>query len=282
MSEDPLRIQRAMVVHAHPDDAEFGAGGTIAKMAAEGVEWTLVIATQGNRGGEGDRSEDELTTVRVAEQRAAADVLGVKDIVNLGYDDGSLAPSLELRHDITQVIRRYKPDLVITANPVRNFGYIGGNHPDHLAIGEATLAAIYPTARNPMALPELIEEGLDPWFVKWVYIVGAQQEKPNLYVDITGTIDKKIGALNAHGSQLGDWVDGWIKVQQRRTALEAKERGEGEMDYAEAFYRMYTGELNSAEAMKAAFGKLPEGMELPSRTRRRASLGNRKKKSAGA
>jgi LmbE family N-acetylglucosaminyl deacetylase len=168
MPEEQFPIHRAMVVHAHPDDAEFNAAGTIAKLAADGVEWTLVVATGGNRGGEGDRTEAELTAVRIEEQRAAANLIGIKEIVNLGYDDGNLTPSLDLRRDITRAIRQYRPDLVITANAVRNFGPIGGNHPDHLAVGEATLAAIYPTARNPMALPELTAEGLEKWVVTWV------------------------------------------------------------------------------------------------------------------
>jgi LmbE family N-acetylglucosaminyl deacetylase len=263
-----------MVVHAHPDDAEFAAGGTIARMASEGVEWTLVICTEGNRGGEGDRTEEELTRVRVEEQRAAADLMGVTNVVNLGYDDGSLTPSLELRRDITRAIRRYQPDLVITANPVRNFGPIGGNHPDHLAVGEATLAAIYPTARNPMALPELRAEGLEKWYVNWVYVSGAAQVQPNLYVDVTDHVEAKVKALQAHGSQLGDWVAEWVTTQCRRTALEAAERGMGTMDYAESFQRMYTGELNTGEALREVFGPLPEGMKLPERGGRR-SLGNR-------
>lgn len=275
MADDIHEIKRAMVVHAHPDDAEFTAAGTIAKMAAAGTEWTLVIATAGNRGGEGDRTEDELVGVRDQEQRAAADLMGVKNIVNLGYDDGSLQPSLELRKDITRAIRQHRPDLVITANPVRNFSFIGGNHPDHLAVGEATLAAIYPTARNPMALPELLaDEGLDKWVVRWVYVGGAAQEDPNLFVDITDHVDTKIAALKSHASQLGDWVDGWVKLQAARTAHDGRERGVVEGDYAESFYRMYTGELDSPDAMRAAFGDLPEGFEMPTGPRR-ASLGTR-------
>ncbi|HEV3235016.1 MAG TPA: PIG-L deacetylase family protein [Candidatus Dormibacteraeota bacterium] len=275
MPEDEFPIHRAMVVHAHPDDAEFSAAGTIAKLAADGVEWTLVVATQGNRGGEGDRTEAELAAVRIQEQRAAADLIGIKEIVNLGYDDGSLTPSLDLRRDITRVIRQYRPDLVITANPVRNFGPIGGNHPDHLAVGEATLAAIYPTARNPMALPELREEGLEKWVVTWVYVSGAHQAEPNLYVDVSDYVDVKVNALLAHASQLGDWVGEWVRTQSRRAAQEAMERGMGSMEYAEAFYRMYTGELTSGAALKEVFGPLPEGMTLPERTER-ASLGDRR------
>jgi len=251
MGDDAFPIKRAMVVYAHPDDAEFNCAGTIARMTAEGVAWTLVVCTNGNAGGEGDRTHEELALVREEEQRAAADVMGVRRIVNLGYDDGSLQPSLELRRDITRVIRQHRPNLVITANPVRHLGPIQGNHPDHLAAGEACLAAIYPTARNPMALPELLAEGLEKWVVDWVYVTGTQEE-PNHYVDITDTVDKKIAALRAHVSQLGDWVGDYVKSHDRGTAERAREDGFGEFQYAESFVRMFTGELNSPQALQAA------------------------------
>ncbi len=131
--EDLYRIERAMSVYAHPDDAEFGCSGTLARMAADGIEVTVVVCTAGNRGGEGDRTEEELAAVRQQEQEAANKILGIANYVNLGYDDGSLMPSLELRKDITRVIRQYRPDVVICGNPVRNLRSVGGNHPDHLA-----------------------------------------------------------------------------------------------------------------------------------------------------
>ncbi|MEA2645501.1 MAG: hypothetical protein QOE92_584 [Chloroflexota bacterium] len=241
-----------MVVHAHPDDAEFVCGGTIAKLADAGVEWTVVVCTQGNRGGEGERTPEDLAAVREREQRRAADIMGVKRLLNLGYDDGSLTPSLELRRDITRVLRQYRPNLVIVANPVRNFGSIGGNHPDHLAAGEAALAAIYPTARNPMALPELMEEGLEKWAVEWVWVAGANQVQPNLYVDITTTIQRKVEALQAHESQLGDWVNGYARGRARAEAEAAAEAGLGDFEYAEAFVKMFTAELNTKEAVAEA------------------------------
>ena len=241
-----------MVVHAHPDDAEFVCAGTIAKLADAGVEWTVVVCTQGNRGGEGDRTEEELARVRDQEQRRAADIMGVKTLLNLGYDDGSLTPSLDLRRDITRAIRQYRPNLVIAANPVRNFGPIGGNHPDHLAAGEATLAAIYPTARNPMALPELLEAGLDKWAVDWVYVAGAYQVPPNLFVDVSATIDRKVQALMAHRSQLGEWVDRYVRGRAAAEAGAAREAGLGDFEYAEAFVKMFTGELSSREAVAEA------------------------------
>jgi LmbE family N-acetylglucosaminyl deacetylase len=237
-----------MSVAAHPDDAEFNCAGTLAKLAEDGVEITLVVCTAGNRGGEGDRSEVELARVRAQEQEAANEILGVKNYVNLGYDDGSLMPTLELRKDITRVIRKYRPNLVIVHNPVRNFGYIGGNHPDHLASGEAALAAIYPTARNPMALPELLQEGLEKWVVDWVYVTGQALEKPNHYADISRNIEKKVNALLAHKSQLGDWVAEWARGSAKESAERAARAGFGGIEYAEEFLKLFTGESGAEGA----------------------------------
>jgi|SRR5438309_277056 LmbE family N-acetylglucosaminyl deacetylase len=247
MPEEEPRIERAMVVHAHPDDMEFGCGGTVAKLAAGGAEVTLVVCTAGNRGGEGERSEEELARVREEEQAAAARVLGIKHVVNLGYDDGSLTPSLELRKDITRQIRKYRPNLVFSANPVRNFLPIYGNHPDHLAAGEATLAAVYPTARNPMAFPELMrDEGLDKWVVDWVYVTGAVGE-PDHYEDITAYIEKKVEALLCHKSQLEPEVANFVKYRDTERAKKAKELGLGDFEYAEAFRQMFVGEIRRPE-----------------------------------
>jgi LmbE family N-acetylglucosaminyl deacetylase len=261
MTEELFPVHRVMSVHAHPDDAEFTCSGTLARMAEDGIEVTVVVCTAGNRGGEGDRTEEELTEVREAEQRAAAGIIGVTNYVNLGYDDGSLVPSLELRKDITRVIRQYRPNLVITANPVRNFNYIGGNHPDHLAAGEATLAAIYPTARNPMALPELLAEGLSKWTVDWVYVTGTTIEKPNHYEDIGRTIDKKVNALLAHESQLGDWAGTYARMNAQDTAKRAEKAGFVGLEYAEEFYKMFTGELRSEGARDLVAAQRREGAE---------------------
>lgn len=253
MSEDLYPIERAMVVHAHPDDAEFGCSGTLAKLAAQGVEVTMVVCTNGDAGGEGDRSHEELKLVREQEQRDAADILGVTNLVNLGYADGYLTPSMELRKDITRQIRKYRPNLVITANPVRNLGPIYGNHPDHLAVGEATFSAVYPTARNPMAVPELREqESLEKWVVDWVYVTGTTEE-PNHYEDITETMDKKAAALAAHKSQLGPEVPEYMRQVNAATARKAKEKGFGDFEYAEEFYKLFTGMLENEDARRLAF-----------------------------
>ncbi len=235
-----------MAVGAHPDDAEFGCFGTLARLVQDGVDCTLVVVTNGNAGGEGDRTHEELARVRVEEQAAAARVIGVERIINLGYEDGYVTPSLELRKDLARVIRQHRPDLVITHNAVRNYGFIGGNHPDHLAVGEATLAAIYPTARNPMAFPELLEkEGLEKWVVNWVYLISAALEKPNHWEDITATLDSKVEALMAHRSQLPPEVADWVRMMAADSAGRAKKHGGLDHQASEEFLKMFTGELRS-------------------------------------
>lgn len=245
-----------MVVHAHPDDAEFGCFGTLAKMVADGVECTILVVTNGNAGGEGDRTHEELAKVRVEEQAAAARVIGIDRIINLGYEDGYVTPSLELRKDIARVIRQHRPDLVICPNAVRNYAMIGGNHPDHLAVGEATLAAVYPTARNPMAFPELLQdEKLDKWVVNWVYVIGATLEKPNHYVDITDVIDKKVEALLSHKSQLPAEVGHWVRLMAQDAGSRGKKHGYGDFEYAEEFFKMFTGNLGDEGAREVALAE---------------------------
>jgi LmbE family N-acetylglucosaminyl deacetylase len=196
-------LERALVVVSHPDDAEFGAAATIAKLTASGARVDYVVTTDGSKGTEDpDVTPEQLATTRMAEQRAAADILGVTEIVHLGYPDGYLAPSLEVRRDITRQIRRLRPDLVITQNPQRRLDhnpYIG--HPDHLATGEATLASIYPAARDHLHFPELwTDEHLEPWKVRQVLLTGV--EEPNLWLDVADTFDIGLRSILAHVSQV--------------------------------------------------------------------------------
>ena len=196
-------LERALVVVSHPDDAEFGAAATIAKLTASGARVDYVVTTDGSKGTEDpDVTPEQLATTRMAEQRAAADILGVTEIVHLGYPDGYLTPSLDLRRDITRQIRRFRPDLVITQNPQRRLDhnpFIG--HPDHLATGEATLASVYPAARDHLNFPELWrDEGLEPWKVRQVLLTGV--EEPNLWLDVADTFDTGLRALLAHESQV--------------------------------------------------------------------------------
>lgn len=239
--ETQRRYDRVLAVSAHPDDPEFGFGATVAKLAADGADVFYVICTDGSQGGEDPAVPDaELTARRYAEQRAAAEVLGVKDVVFLGFRDGYLAPNIELRKAITREIRRFKPDLVLTHAPVRSLGFgIGASHPDHVAVGEATLSAVYPDARNPRAYRELLEEGLEAHKVKEVWLPGFDQA--DHFVDATDVIDKKIEAILCHRSQFekpgyDEGAPGkWILERMRQTGEKAG------FQYAEAFKRLETG-----------------------------------------
>ncbi len=214
-------LERALVVVSHPDDAEFGAAATIASLTAGGARVDYVVTTDGGKGTDDPTVRPEqLSDTRIAEQRAAADVLGVSEIVHLGYPDGYLTPSLELRRDISRQIRRLRPDLVLTQNPQRRLDhnpFIG--HPDHLATGEATLAAVYPAARDRLNFPELVEEGFEPWKVRQVLLFGVEQ--PNLWVDVAATFEVGLEALRRHLSQIGDRDDVEARVRERAELMGA-------------------------------------------------------------
>jgi LmbE family N-acetylglucosaminyl deacetylase len=194
--------QRVLVVVAHPDDVDFGAAGTVASWVAAGIEVTYVLVTRGDSGGFDDTPREQMPVLREAEQRAAAAAVGVKQVEFLeGYRDGSVTPSLQLRKDIVRVIRKYRPDRVLTSSPLRRYDRIAGpSHPDHLAVGEATTCAIYPDARNEFALPELLHtEGLQPWTVREVWYQAGPS--PDHAVDVTEHFPAKLAALRAHTTQ---------------------------------------------------------------------------------
>ncbi len=193
----------ALVVVAHPDDVDFGSGGTIAYLTDRGVRVAYCLVTSGDAGGDDSTiPREERSALREAEQTAAAQVLGVTDLTFLRWPDGRVEPTLTLRRDIARVIRRVRPELVITQSPERNYARIRASHPDHMAAGEATLRAIYPDARNPHAFPELLSEGLEPHVVPLVWI--AASPTPTIAVDTTKTIARKVEALTRHASQVGD------------------------------------------------------------------------------
>lgn len=236
------RPRTALVVVAHPDDAEFGCGATIAAWAAEGWEITLVICTDGGSGGPDDATavgpEDRrrISEIRKAEQRAAGEVLGLKEIVFLDYPDGQLEPNLSLRREIVRQIRRTRAYRFVCQSPDRVWtpSYaIGRFHPDHLAAATASLAAVYPAAQNAWDFPELLAEGLAPSKVKELYVVGAPHL--NYAVDISATIEQKLAALRCHVSQLGE--DQTALAERIRTW--AAERGEPfGLPMAETYHRV--------------------------------------------
>jgi LmbE family N-acetylglucosaminyl deacetylase len=212
---------RVLVVMAHPDDAEFGCGGTIAKWAAAGKEINYVLCTSGDKGSNDPNVVPyQLARTRRAEQVNAARVLGARDAVFLSYEDGTLRNTLELRRDIVRQIRRFKPDAVICQDPTMRFGgnrYL--NHPDHRAAGDACLDAVYPSARDPHVFPELLVEGLEPHKVREVFMSTAQN--PDVWIDIGECFERKLEGLKEHKSQVGDRFDEVaerVRERSRQTA----------------------------------------------------------------
>ncbi len=225
-------LQRAMVVFAHPDDAEFGSAGTIAKLARDGKEVVYVVVTDGSKGSSNvNIISEQLILTRQQEQREAGRVLGVNQVEFLGFPDGMLEPSMEVRKAITASIRKHKPDLVISQSPLRDLSLgVFVQHPDHLAAAEATFAAVYPCARDRMTFPELLAQGLEPHAVHELWVVGTAQ--PDHFIDITDTLETKVEALLAHESQVGERVKEMIPQR-------AKSLGEPHaMEYAEGFRRI--------------------------------------------
>ena len=197
-------VRKVLVVTAHPDDVDFGTAGTVAAFTKAGLEVTYCVATNGDAGGS-DRSVSraDMAELRQREQRAAAAEVGVTDVRFLGHPDGRLQPTIALRCDISRVIRQVMPGRVLTQSPERRWDFIFASHPDHLALGEAAVCAVYPDARNPFAHPELLsEEGLEPWTVNELWIGGVAGS--NLAVETTTTIERKVAALRCHESQISD------------------------------------------------------------------------------
>jgi len=232
-------IERILVVTAHPDDVDFGAAGSIASWTTAGVEVAYCIVTDGDAGGYDPAvSRADIAGIRQAEQRAAAKVVGVEDVTFLGYPDGRLEVSLGLRRDISRVIRRVRPERVLSPSPDRNWARIFASHPDHLAAGEAALCAVYPDARNPFAFPELLDEGLDAWTVREVWLMATQEA--DRFVDITEMFDRKVAALREHASQMPGVEDlegllrGWLSMNAAAAGLP-----DGRL--AEAFRAVVTG-----------------------------------------
>jgi LmbE family N-acetylglucosaminyl deacetylase len=203
---DDATVERVLVVAAHPDDADFGCSGTIARWTDAGIDVVLLVLTRGEQGGLPDADARAMPAQREAEQRAASTVLGVSEVRFLdGYRDGWLEPSLELQREIVRAIREVRPQRVVCQSPERWYDRLPASHPDHLAAGEATVRACYPAAENPFAWPELLDEGLPPWKVGEIWLVAHPH--PTHAVDITDTFERKIRALLEHSSQTGHRAD---------------------------------------------------------------------------
>ncbi|HEU4355566.1 MAG TPA: PIG-L deacetylase family protein [Actinomycetota bacterium] len=223
-----MRFASALVIFAHPDDADYMCGGTIAAWTKEGTEVHYCVITDGSAGSnEPGVVREELAVVREAEQRAAADILGVKDLAFLGFRDGELEVNLETRRAVTRVVRRVRPEVVVAPDPSRLWsgnGYI--NHWDHKQAGTLALCAVMPDAPSRPQFPELLDEGLEPFEIPNLWL-GS--ESADTYVDITSTIDTKLAALAAHQSQHAEASAPWVRERARHLGEEAG------VEYAEAF-----------------------------------------------
>lgn len=233
MDEGLDRFDRALVVTAHPDDVDFGAAGMVALLTDAGVEVDYCIVTDGQAGGfDRDVPRDAMPRIRRNEQLAAARAVGVSQVRFLGHVDGEVVADLDLAREVSREIRRVRPDLVITSSPERNYRRVGASHPDHRRVGDATLDAVYPFARNPFAFPELLaDEQLEPWIVGEVWLLG--DPAPDLFLDVTEVVDRKLAAIRAHRSQLTDLEEMEERVREWLTRT-ADAGGLGDDRLAEA------------------------------------------------
>ncbi len=226
----------AVVLFAHPDDAEFMCGGTVARWAQEGCEVHYVICTDGSAGSnEPGASRDEVRPVREAEQRAAADVLGVKSVTFLGELDGLLQVDPPTRKKVCRELRRLRPDVLLAPDPSRLWSvdrtYI--NHWDHKQAGLLALTAVMPDVPTRVMFQELEDEGLEPYEIPALWLSSAE---PDTYVDITDTIERKIEALAAHVSEEGEAAAPWVRERARELGEQAG------CEYAEAFRTFRLGD----------------------------------------
>ena len=223
----------AMSIQAHPDDQEFSIGGTISKWTNAGCEFITVVITSGDSGSndpsKGAEYKPELAKLREGEQLAANKVLGVKETVFMRYPDGELEPTIALRKELTRLIRKYKPDTVLSGNPEAWFysnEYL--NHADHRAAARAACEAVFPSAGSRLVFADLLAEGFEPHEVKRLYVHGT--DKPDTWVDISETIDTKVKALQQHASQVPvDEVEKWMKDWAKE---DAKDK---DFEYAESY-----------------------------------------------
>jgi len=228
MDTKPAQV---IVVTPHPDDAEYGVAGTVARWVREGKEVVYVVCTNGDKGtSDANLRPEELVKIRKEEQMAAARLLGVREVIFLGHPDQNLEDTPEFRKELVRLIRKYRPDIIVTADPYRRYIW----HRDHRITGQVTLDAVFPYARDHLSYPDLIEEGLYPHKVKDVLLWAS--EDINYRSDITKTFHLKLAALRCHQSQVGHIPPEELETRLRQR-LKEMARGET-FDLAEAFHRV--------------------------------------------
>jgi LmbE family N-acetylglucosaminyl deacetylase len=214
MPDDSLPTpERVLVVAAHPDDIEFGAAGTVARWVVEGAHVRYLIVTRGDKGSDDPNADvDALADLREEEQRAAAAEIGVERVDFMGEPDGQVEATLRLREMITRAVRAFQPEIVMTHDPTVLFvNNEWVNHPDHRAVGQVTVDAVFPTARDPLNFREHLDEGLQPWKVAELYLWSTNEA--NQLVDIGATLDLKVAALGRHASQFRSFseIARWVR-----------------------------------------------------------------------
>ena len=232
-------VTNALVVFAHCDDAEWFFGGTIARLVAQGAEVNYVVCTDGSSGGvDLSVSDEELAATRAAEQRAAADVLGVKEVAFLGHHNDQLSVTVDLKRDLVRQIRRFRPNLVLGLAPYRVMDApVDWSHGDHIAAGEATLQAVYPESLMPRIYPELLAEGWSPHEVTEVWVPAMSDA--DLYLDVTDVAEIKMDAIWCHSSQNGEANGDRQWLFEQRVARWMTEAGQRiGCRYAERFRRI--------------------------------------------
>lgn len=232
----PLRPKVVLGVAAHPDDFEFGIAGTIAKWVKDGCEAYYLILTNGNKGSS-DRNllPEEVQKMRQQEQRIAAEILGLKNVFFCDYEDGLLEVTPQLKKDIVRIIRQVKPEVVITMDPTAFYSLRRGmiNHSDHRAVGQATIDAVFPLARDCLSFPELIKnENLEPHMVSTLLLTNLENQ--NYFIDISEEFDIKLKALAAHKSQIPDFSAAQARITSSGSELGAKVGAK----YAEGYIRI--------------------------------------------
>jgi LmbE family N-acetylglucosaminyl deacetylase len=220
-----------LVITPHPDDAEFGVAGTVARWAAEGKQVVYVVCTNGNKGTtDVNIKPEQLVEIRMQEQKNAASVLGVREVKFLGHSDQGLEDTPEFRKQIVRLIRQYRPHTIVTSDPYRRYIW----HRDHRITGQVVLDAVFPYARDHLAYPDLIEEGLLPHKVKEMLFWAA--EDINYRSDITDTFDLKVEALGCHESQMREMgtpnPEGFLRKRCREIAMNE------DFELGEAFHRI--------------------------------------------
>ncbi len=220
--------KRVLVVEAHPDDIEWYAGGTIARLARDGAEITYVICTEGNRGSYNpDDDPVAIAATRKVEQRAAAEFLGVKEVLYLGYPDGGLEATMELREKLAILYREHRPDLLLAFDPWKRYEL----HPDHLAAGKAAVEARI-AAKMPLYYPETRARGIEAWAIPELWLFNT--DDPNHYINVTDTFSLRLQALRLHASQNVWGPDSVQFLQEQVTAAGAR----AGFKYAEGFHRI--------------------------------------------